>query len=67
MNVNGLKRITRCLPVIVCMTVNDKTASAHARGKTRSQQKANNRNGHHFRLGLNCPPRQEQMPVKLRR
>ena len=43
MNVNGLKRVPRYLPDMVCMTENDSAAIPHASGKTKSQPKANNR------------------------
>ena len=43
MNVTGLKSVRRCLPDMVCMTLNESTATPHASGKTKSQPKANNR------------------------
>ena len=43
MNVSGLKSVPRCLPDMVCMTLNESTATPHASGKTKSQPKTNNR------------------------
>ncbi len=43
MNVNGLRSVPTCLPDMVCMTLNESTATPHASGKTKSQPKANNR------------------------
>jgi hypothetical protein len=42
-NVNGLKLVPRYLPDMVCMTLNERTATPHASGKTKSQPKTNNR------------------------
>ena len=43
MNVPGLKSVPRCLPDMVCATLNESTATPHASGKTKSQPKTNNR------------------------
>ena len=43
MNVTGLKSVPRYLPDMVCMTLNESTATPHARGKTKSQPNTNNR------------------------
>jgi hypothetical protein len=64
-NVNGLKRIPICLPDIVCSMTNENTVSPHASGKTKSQQKANNRKGHPSRLGSNCLQRQNVQPARF--
>ena len=43
MNVTGLKSVPRYFPEMVCMTLNESTATPHASGKTKSQPKTNNR------------------------